>query len=192
MPNLKGSRTEANLLQAFAGESQARNRYTYFASKARKEGLIAIAKLFESIAEQEKEHAKRFFSQLTGGEVTINATFPAGEVKSTLENLKAAAAGEQEEATTAYPTFAKIAEEEGFSEIADLFRAVVVAEARHEKLYRAFIKLLEDGTLFKRANETVWFCLNCGYVAVGTEAPIACPACKHPQGYFVSEDTALR
>lgn len=192
MSHLQGSRTETNLLQAFAGESQARNRYTFFASKAREEGFIAIAKLLESIADQEKEHAKRFFSQLTGGAVTVNAAFPAGEVKSTLENLKAAAAGEYDETTAAYPTFAKIAEEEGFPEIAELFRAVAIAEARHEKLYRAFIKLLEDGTFFKRPDSTVWFCLNCGYVAIGKEAPSACPACKHPQGYFIAEDTVLR
>ena len=182
--SIKGTQTEKNLLKSFAGESQARNRYTYFASKARKEGFVRIAMQFEETANQEKEHAKRFFSFLEGGMMEITAEYPAGIVGSTLENLKAAAMGENEEHSKLYPGFAKVAREEGFEEIAQLFEAVSVAEVQHEKQFLSFAKTLENGQTFKRDVEVTWRCLNCGYPYKGVEAPASCPACKHPQAYF--------
>ena len=171
MKSIKGTQTEKNLLTAFAGESQARNRYTYFAGQARKEGYVQIAAIFEETANQEKEHAKRFFKLLEGGEVEVQCSFPAGVVGNTLENLKAAAAGEKEEFTDAYPGFAKVAREEGFETIAVLFEKVCVAEAYHENRYRALAKNIEEGCVFKRNEEVVWACRNCGYIHTGEEAP---------------------
>jgi rubrerythrin len=180
----RGSKTESNLLTAFAGESQARNRYTYFSSQARKEGLVQIALIFEETANQEKEHGKRFFKLLEGGTAKVQAEFPAGKIGTTLENLKAAAAGEMYEWGTMYPDFAKTAEEEGFSAIATIFRNVAVAEKQHEKRYKDLAANLEAGRVFKRGDKVVWRCLNCGYLHEGTEAPTQCPACAHPQAYF--------
>ncbi len=181
---LKGSRTEKNLLTAFAGESQARNRYTYFASKARKEGYVQIADIFEETANQEKEHAKRLFKFLEGGEVEVQASFPAGVIGSTADNLKAGAAGENYEWTDMYPGFAEIAREEGFNEIAAVFTAIAVAEKQHEKRYLGLLKNVEAGTVFKKSEKVVWRCRNCGYIYEGEEAPKSCPACAHPQAYF--------
>ncbi|KPK35817.1 MAG: rubrerythrin [Phycisphaerae bacterium SG8_4] len=181
---LKGSQTEKNLLTGFAGESQARNRYSYFASQAKKEGYVQIGAIFEETANQEKEHAKREFKFLKGGEVEISAAFPAGTIGSTLENLKAAAAGEHYETTEMYPGFAEVAEKEGFSEIANVFRSIAVAEKRHEERYLALAKNISDGVVFKRGEKVRWVCRNCGYVHEGPEAPNACPACAHPQAYF--------
>ena len=188
MASLKGSQTEKHLLMAFAGESQARNRYTFFASKAKKEGYVQIGAVFEETANQEKEHASRFFSFLEGGTVEITASFPAGfagdKTGSTLENLKAAAAGENEEWTDLYPSFAKVAEEEGFKDVATLFRMVSVAEKQHEKRYNDLAANLEADKVFKRENPVTWRCINCGYLHEGKEAPKLCPACKHAQSYF--------
>lgn len=184
MPCLKGSQTEKNLLTAFAGESQARNRYTYFASKAKKEGYVQIANIFEETANQEKEHAKRFFKFLEGGEVEISGAFPAGVIGTTLENLKAAAAGEHYEHTEMYPGFAKVAREEGFDTIATVFEKVSVAEKQHEKRYRDLAANIEAGTVFKKDKKVTWRCLNCGYLHEGDEAPETCPACAHPQAHF--------
>jgi rubrerythrin len=181
---LKGSKTERNLLSAFAGESQARNRYTYFASQARKEGYEQIASIFEETANQEKEHAKRFFNFLQGGEVEIQASFPAGKVGTTLENLLAAASGENYEHTELYPRFAKDAREEGFEAIARVFEAVSVAERQHERRYRALAANIQAGRVFKREQKVVWRCRNCGYLHDGEEAPETCPACAHPRAYF--------
>ena len=184
MAELKGTKTEKNLLTAFAGESQARNRYTYFASQAKKEGYEQIAFIFEETANQEKEHAKRLFKFLEGGEVEISASFPAGVIGTTLENLKAAAAGERYEHSEMYPGFAKVAKEEGFDTIAAVFEAIAVAEKQHEKRYNALAANIEAGRVFKRDEQVVWRCRNCGYLHVGTEAPESCPACAHPQAYF--------
>jgi len=184
MAKLKGTKTEKNLLTAFAGESQARNRYTYFASQAKKEGYEQIAFIFEETANQEKEHAKRLFKFLEGGEVEISASFPAGVIGTTLENLKAAAAGERYEHSEMYPGFAKVAKEEGFDTIAAVFEAIAVAEKQHEKRYNALAANIEAGRVFKRDEQVVWRCRNCGYLHVGTEAPESCPACAHPQAYF--------
>ncbi|MDI3548061.1 MAG: hypothetical protein PWR10_1713 [Halanaerobiales bacterium] len=184
MKNIKGSRTEKNLLTAFAGESQARNRYTYFVSQAKKEGYEQIAAIFLETAENEKEHAKRLFKFLKGGEVEITASFPAGVIGNTEENLRAAAAGENHEHTKMYPEFARIAEEEGFSEIAAVFRAIAVAEKQHEKRFLALLKNIEKGIVFKREKVVRWKCRNCGYIHEGTEAPEKCPACAHPRAYF--------
>jgi rubrerythrin len=184
---LKGSQTEKNLLTAFAGESQARNRYSYFSSQARKEGYMQTAAIFEETATQEKEHAKREFKFLDGGEVEIAAAFPAGVIGTTLENLKAAAAGEHYEHTQMYPGFAEIADKEGFSQIADVFRNIAVAEKRHEQRYLALAKNINDGTVFKREKPVRWVCRNCGYVHEGPEAPDTCPACAHPQSYYELE-----
>ena len=184
MASIKGTRTEKNLLHSFAGESQARNRYDFFAGQARKEGLVQISKIFEETALQEKEHAKRFFKYLEGGTVEIAASFPAGVIGTTLENLKAAASGEHEEWTEAYPEFARIAREEGFPEIAVLWERVSIAEKQHEKRYNDLWKNLESGKVFKRDGVVIWRCLNCGYIHEGTEAPQLCPACLHPQAYF--------
>jgi rubrerythrin len=182
--SIKGTQTEKNLLIAFAGESQARNRYTYFAAAAKKEGLVQIAHIFEETAEQEKVHAKRFFKFLEGGEVEITETFPAGVIGSTLENLRAAAAGEEHEWTEMYPGFAKVAREEGFPEVAIAFEAISVAEKQHGKRYRDLADNLEQGRVFKRNGKVVWRCRNCGYLHEGDEAPNVCPACVHPQAYF--------
>lgn len=184
MPTLKGSKTEKNLLTSFAGESQARNRYTYFSSKAKKEGFVQIAQIFEETANQEKEHAKRFFSQLQGGEVVVEAAFPAGVIASTGENLKAAAAGEHYEWTEMYPGFAKIAREEGFEAAAKIWDAVSVAERQHEKRYQDLLRNVEGGLVFKKGKPVVWRCINCGYLHEGMEAPESCPACAHPRDYY--------
>jgi rubrerythrin len=184
MAALKGSRTEKNLLAAFAGESQARNRYTYFASQARKDGYVQIADIFEETANQEKEHAKRFFKFLDGGEVEITASFPAGVVGTTLDNLKAAAAGERHEQTVLYPGFANIAREEGFEAIAKVWDAISVAERQHEKRYKDLAANIEAGRVFKREKSMVWRCRNCGYLHEGAEAPASCPACTHPRDHF--------
>ena len=184
MKSLKGTKTEKNLLAAFAGESQARNRYTYFAGAARKEGFQHIALIFEETANQEKEHAQRFFNFLEGGEVEITAGYPAGKVGATLENLKAAAAGEGFEWGTLYPAFAKAAREEGFPEVAVVFELISNAEKQHGKRYAALAKNIETGRVFKKNQKVVWRCLNCGYLHEGAEAPALCPACVHPQGYF--------
>ena len=184
MSSLKGTKTEKNLLSAFAGESQARNRYTYFAGKARKEGFVQIANIFEETANHEKEHAKRFFKFLEGGEVEITAAFPAGVIGTTAENLKEAAGGEHHEWSDLYPEFAKIAREEGFEVIAKVFESVCIAEKYHEDRYLGLLKNVENGTVFKKPEEKVWRCQNCGYNHVGTEAPDACPACAHPQAHF--------
>ena len=182
--SLKGTRTEQNLLKAFAGESQARNRYTFFASQARKEGLVQIAEIFAETAEQEKEHAKRFFSFLEGGDVEITATFPAGKVGTSLENLTAAAAGEEDEWRSVYPEFARVAREEGFVAVAAAFDAITVAEKQHGKRYRTLADNLQQGKVFKRNGKVVWRCRNCGYLHEGEDAPKTCPACLHPQAYF--------
>ena len=184
MPELKGSQTEKNLLTAFAGESQARNRYSFFASKARKEGMEQIAAIFEETANQEKEHAKRLFSMLEGGNVAIGAEFPAGTVGTTLENLRASAAGENHEHTEMYPEFARVAREEGFAAAAILFEKIAVAEQYHEQRFLALADNIEQGRLFHRDQPVTWRCRNCGYVHEGTDAPKACPACAHPQAYF--------
>jgi rubrerythrin len=189
MNSIKGSRTEQNLLKAFAGESQARNRYDYFSKAAKKEGLEQIAALFEETALNEKEHAKRFFKFLEGGMVEITATYPAGSIGSTLENLKAAADGENEEWTELYPEFAKIAEEEGFKEVAQAFKMIARVEKAHEERYRKLYNNLMDGKVFKKDGKVVWKCRNCGFLHEGTVAPKLCPACDHPQAYFeVSEE----
>jgi rubrerythrin len=184
MGKIKGTRTEKNLLAAFAGESQARNHYTYFGGQARKDGFVQIADIFIETAEQEKEHAKRFFKFLEGGELEISATFPAGVVGATLDNLKAAAAGEHHEHTSIYPGFARVAEEEGFKDVAATFRAVSVAEKQHEKRYLELAANIEAGRVFKRAAPATWRCRNCGYLHVGLAAPELCPACLHPQAHF--------
>ena len=181
---LKGSQTEKNLLTAFAGESQARNRYTYFASQAKKDGFVQISHIFEETASQEKEHAKRLFKFLEGGEVEVIAKFPAGVIGSTLENLKASAAGENHEHSTMYPEFAKTAREEGFDALADVFLAIAVAEKQHEKRYLSLAENIEKDRVFKRDSKVIWRCRNCGYLHTGDEAPVACPACDHPQDHF--------
>ncbi len=184
MSDLKGSQTEKNLLGAFAGESQARNRYTYFSSQAKKEGFVQIAAIFEETANQEKEHAKRFFKQLKGGEVEIQAAFPAGEVGKTGDNLRAAAGGEHFEWTELYPSFARVAREEGFETVAKIFEAISVAEKQHEKRYLGLLANIEAGTVFKKDNPVVWRCMNCGYLHEGPEALETCPACVHPKDYY--------
>lgn len=185
--SLKGTRTEKNLLASFAGESQARNRYTYFAGQAKKEGYEQIAAVFEETANQEKEHAKRFFKFLEGGEVEIVAAFPAGVIGTTEENLTEAAAGEDHETSEMYPSFAQVADEEGFKEIAAVFRKVAVAEARHRDRYLALKKNVAEQNVFKREKSVRWVCRNCGYPHEGPEAPGKCPACAHPQSYFEIE-----
>jgi rubrerythrin len=181
---LNESRTGRNLLTAFAGESQARNRYTYFAGQARKEGYEQISFIFEETANQEKEHAKRFFKFLEGGEMEVRSTFPAGVIGNTRENLLAAAAGENHEHSELYPGFAKVAREEGFPEIAGVFEAISVAEKQHEKRYLALAANVGSGKVFKRDREVVWRCRNCGYLHTGQESPETCPACAHPQAHF--------
>ncbi len=182
--SIKGTRTEQNLLKAFAGESQARNRYTFFASAAKKEGFEQIAGVFMETAEQEKEHAKRFFKFLEGGMVEITASFPAGVIGTTMENLAAAADGENEEWADLYPAFADIAEEEGFPKIAVAFRMIAKVEAEHEKRYRKLLVNLADGTVFEKDGVIYWQCRNCGFVIEAKNAPLKCPACEHPQAYF--------
>jgi rubrerythrin len=184
MGKLKGTQSEKNLLCAFAGESQARNRYTYAAGAAKKEGFIQIAKIFEETADQEKEHAKRFFKFLKGGEVEITAAFPAGVIGNTAENLKGAAAGENYEWTELYPGFAETARSEGFKEIAKTFEAIMVAERQHEKRYLGLLDNVEKKRVFKKDSKVVWRCQNCGYLHEGEEAPDVCPACAHPRAYF--------
>lgn len=184
MKNLKGTKTEKNLLTAFAGESQARNRYTFGASQARKEGYVQISDIFEETANQEKEHAKRIFKFLEGGTAEVAASFPAGKIGTTLENLKAAAEGEHHEYTQMYPEFAQVAREEGFTEIAAAFEAIAVSEKQHEKRYIALADNIAGETVFRKEKPVVWRCRNCGYLHQGTEAPKTCPACLHPQAYF--------
>lgn len=184
MKSIKGTRTERNLLKAFAGESQARSRYVFFASKAKKEGYEQIAAVFAETAEQEKEHAERFFKFLEGGHVEITASYPAGKICSTAENLRAAAAGEKEEWDVLYRQFADVAQQEGFPEIAHAFRMISKVEAEHEKRYLKLLSRLTAGDFFKRDEETTWQCRNCGYVHRGKEAPDKCPACEHAQAYF--------
>ncbi|MDR1332353.1 MAG: rubrerythrin family protein [Tannerella sp.] len=187
--SIKGTQTEQNLLKSFAGESQARSRYTFFASVAKKEGYEQISGVFMETAEQEKEHAKRFFKFLEGGPVEITASYPAGRIGTTAENLAAAAAGENEEWAELYPAFAAIAEEEGFKEIAVVFRMIARVEAEHEARYRKLLANLADGTVFSREEEIEWQCRNCGYVHRGKNAPQKCPACAHPQAYFEPKKT---
>lgn len=184
MKSIKGTRTERNLLKAFAGESQARSRYVFFASKAKKEGYEQIAAVFAETAEQEKEHAERFFKFLEGGHVEITASYPAGKICSTAENLRAAAAGEKEEWDVLYLQFADVAQQEGFPEIAHAFRMISKVEAEHEKRYLKLLSRLTAGDFFKRDEEITWQCRNCGYVHRGKEAPDKCPACEHAQAYF--------
>ncbi len=183
-PSLKGTRTEKNLLAAFAGESQARNRYTYFASAARKEGYEQIANIFAETAENEKEHAKVFFKHLEGGEAEITATYPSGAIKDTLTNLQAAAEGEKMEWTAIYQDFAKVAKEEGFTGAARSFEQVAKVERFHEARYRSLIEHVRSGSVFKRKASVKWHCINCGYVIEGSEAPRECPACQHPQAFY--------
>ncbi len=181
---IKGTQTEKNLMQAFAGESQARNRYTYFASIAKKEGLEQMAAIFEETAGHEKEHAKRFWKFLEGGTCEITASFPAGFKGSTLDNLKFAADGEHEECTLLYPEFARVARKEGFVEIAEVFEHICVSEREHEKRYRTLYENLKNGKVFKRNGKVIWRCRNCGYLHEGEYAPEICPACNHPQAHF--------
>jgi len=184
MESLKGTQTEKNILTAFAGESQARNRYVYFASKAKKEGYVQISNVFQETAANEKEHAERLFKFLEGGEAEISASFPAGVIGSTAENLKASAAGENHEHTSMYPDFARVADEEGFPEIAEVMRSIAVAEKQHEKRYLGLLGNIEKDRVFKRDNVVRWKCNNCGYIHEGEEAPDECPACAHPQAHF--------
>ncbi len=184
MASVKGTQTEKNLLTAFSGESQARNRYTYFAGKAKKDGYVQMAHIFEETADQEKEHAKRLFKFLEGGEVEITGAFPAGVIGPTLDNLKSAAEGENYEHTTMYPEFARTAREEGFEDIALVFENIAVAEKQHEKRYNDLAANIEAGRVFKREEKVTWRCRNCGYLHEGLEAPEVCPACAHPQAHF--------
>ncbi len=182
--DLKGSKTEKNLLTAFAGESQARNRYTYYESKARKEGFRQIAEIFEETANQEREHAKRMFKFLPGGEAEITGVFPSGVIGDTIDNLRAAAAGENHEWTEIYPAIAATAREEGFKEIASVFDAISIAEKQHERRFKALADNIDAGTVFKKNAPTTWRCMNCGYLHEGNDAPDLCPACAHPQAHF--------
>ena len=182
--SVKGTRTEQNLLKSFAGEAQARNRYTYFAGVARKEGYRQIEAVFLETADQEKEHGKRFFKFLEGGDLEITAAFPAGVIGTTAENLKAAAAGEHCEADVLYPEVAKVADEEGFAEIATVYRNVSKAESEHERRYLKLLERVESGKFFERDEEIYWQCRNCGFVIKAKKAPVKCPACAHPQEFF--------
>lgn len=182
--SIKGTKTEQNLLKAFAGESQAKNRYTYFAKVAKEEGYEQIAEIFMTTALQEEQHAKQFFKFLEGGMVEITASYPAGVIGTTAENLRAAAMGENEEWTSLYPEFAKIAEEEGFPRIATAFKMIAKVEMEHEKRYRKLLERVENGTVFEREEEIEWVCRKCGYVHKGKKALKNCPACNHPQAYF--------
>ena len=187
--SVKGTQTEKNLLTSFAGESQARMRYTYFASVAKKEGYEQIADIFTETANQEKEHAKRMFKFLEGGEVEITASYPAGVISTTLENLNEAAMGEHQEWSHDYPHFADVAEQEGFPAIAKMYRMISIAEKAHEDRYRKFISKIENTAVFAKEGVVVWQCRNCGYIHVGEAAPALCPACLHPQAYFEVEKT---
>jgi len=187
--SIKGTQTEKNLLTSFAGESQARNRYTFFASAAKKEGYEQIAAVFEETANQEKEHAKKMFKYLKGGMVEITVSFPAGKIGTTEENLTGAAAGEHEEWTLDYPKFANIADEEGFNEIANMYRMIAVAEKGHEERYLALLKNLKENKVFSRKEKENWQCRNCGFILNETSAPNECPACQHPQAYFEIQKT---
>ncbi|MCL1973795.1 MAG: rubrerythrin family protein [Bacteroidetes bacterium] len=182
--SIQGTQTEQNLLKAFAGESQARNRYTYFAGKARKDGFEQIAAFFEETAAQEKEHAKLFFKFLEGGMVEITAAFPAGVIGATADNLLSAADGEHEEWDLLYPKFARIAKEEGFDQIATAFTLVATVEKTHEERYRKLLQNIENDEVFKRSDKALWVCRNCGYVHYGPKSPDVCPCCQHPQAYF--------
>jgi len=182
--SLKGTQTEKNLLASFAGESQARNRYTYFSSQARKEGYRQISAIFEETADNEKEHAKRFFKYLEGGDVDIQASYPAGVIGDTAVNLEAAAAGEEHEWTVLYKEAAEVAREEGFDEIAATFESIAKVEKAHEIRYRKLLQNLKEGKVFKRDSVVRWKCRNCGYIHEGEEAPEECPACAHPQAHF--------
>lgn len=184
MASLKGTQTEKNILTAFCGESQARNRYTYFAAQAKKEGYVQISHIFEETADQEKEHAKRLFKMLEGGEVEISATFPAGVIGTTVENLMEAAGGENYEHTTMYPGFAAVAREEGFPLLAVIFESIAVAEKQHEKRYLDLKANIESGRVFQREENVTWRCRNCGYIHTGSKAVEKCPACDHPQAHF--------
>ncbi|MDB3870269.1 rubrerythrin family protein [Candidatus Thioglobus sp.] len=182
--SVKGTQTEKNLLIAFAGESQARNRYTFFASKAKKEGLMQISEIFLETANQEKEHAEQFFKYLEGGDLEITSSFPAGVIGTTFDNLLSAAQGEEHEWSVIYPAFAKIAKEEGFDDIAQTFVSIIIAEKQHDHRYKALAKNIEEGRVFKRNDTVTWRCRNCGYLHEAKQAPSVCPACKHPQAYF--------
>ncbi|MBA3013440.1 MAG: rubrerythrin family protein [Proteobacteria bacterium] len=184
MPRLHGTETEKNVLKAFAGESQARNRYSYFSKVAQKEGYVQMSRIFEETANQEKAHAKRLFKLLEGGELEITASFPAGVIGTTLENLKEAAAGERYEHAVMYPEFAKIAKAEGFPDIAYIFMSIAVAEKQHEKRYLELAANIEAGRVFKRGAAVKWWCAKCGYVHEGSDAPETCPACAHPRAYY--------
>jgi rubrerythrin len=184
MKSLRGTQTEKNLLTAFAGESQARNRYTYFVSQAKKEGFEHIAGIFQETADNEKEHAKRFFKFLEGGDVTITASYPAGVIGTTAENLKDAAAGENAEHTSIYPGFAAVAKEEGFPEVAAAFRAITLVEKEHETRFLKLLKDVQEGKVFKKEKVVRWKCRNCGYIHEGKNPPPKCPACEHPEAFF--------
>ena len=184
MKSIKGTQTEKNLLISFAGEGQARNRYTFWASQAKKDGFVQISNIFTLTANQEKEHAERFFKFLTGGDVTITSTFPAGVIENTLHNLQEAAQNEHEEGEVLYPSFAKIAEEEGFREIADVWRCVSVAEKGHEQRYLELANNIIEDAVFKRKEAVMWQCSNCGYLLLAKEAPLKCPSCNHARDYF--------
>lgn len=187
--SIKGTRTEQNLLKSFAGESQARMRYTYFAKQAKKDGYEKVRVIFEETADQEKEHAKRMFKFLEGGMVEITAMYPAGKIGTTIENLREAATGENEEWTELYPEFARVADEEGFKDVANMYRMISNAEKHHEARYRALLEDIEKGEMFKKSGKVEWRCLNCGYIHNGTEALEKCPACEHPQAYFEVNNT---
>ena len=188
MKSLKGTKTEQNLLKSFAGESQARMRYDYFASQAKKEGLVQMSAIFAETALNEKEHAKVFFKFLEGGAVEITATYPSGKIGTTLENLEASANGENEEWTELYPEFAKVAEEEGFPEIVTAYKMIATVEKAHEARYRKLYKNLEEGKVFEKEGNVIWKCLNCGYLYEGPKTPEKCPACLHPQSYFAMKE----
>lgn len=189
MKSVKGTQTEKNLLTSFAGESQAANRYTFFAKQAKKEGYVQIQQIFLETADNERAHAKRMFKWLEGGMVEITAAYPAGPIGSTLENLHEAAQGEHEEWYVDYPKFAEVADQEGFPEIAEMYRAICVAERAHEERYLKLLSNVEVEKVFKKDEPVVWMCLNCGYIATGEEAPLVCPACLHPQAYFELQPT---
>lgn len=184
MRSLKETETEKNLLKSFAGESQARNRYTYFAKQAKKEGYEKVKVIFEETANQEKEHAKRMFKFLEGGDLEITVTYPAGKIGTTVENLEASVMGEHEEYSILYPEFAKIADEEGFPEIATMYRNIANAEKHHKERYDDLLQLIKNNKMFKSEGKTMWRCLNCGYIHEGEQPPEKCPACLHPQAYF--------
>ena len=191
MTSIKGTETELNLLKSFAGESQARMRYTFYAKQAKKEGYEQIAAIFQETADQEMTHAKRMFKYLEGGMVEITAAYPAGKIGTTAENLKAAAEGENEEWTDLYPHFAEVAEQEGFKEIATMYRMIAKAEAEHEERYLKLLARVENGTVFAREEAIEWQCRHCGYVFTGKKPPKNCPTCLHPQAYFEPKNNAL-